>query len=297
MQSNIRRRRRFFGFGGKIFLHNFGTFPQDIRMEKNSVKKTAIVVGGSSGIGYETCLRLSNRGWNVINISRTPCTIDKVENIQADVTEGTAVTDAIKEYADKPISALIYSAGFSMAAPIEYAKEEDYRYLFDVNFFGALRAMQAVIPQMKQKGGRIILVGSLGGDLPIMFDSFYSSSKAALEMLCRAAYSELKPYGIKVTGVLPGGTATGFSFKRKVYTTDENRAYAGSVNKAVAALANMEQSGMSPEAVAEIIYNVLVEENPPVIKSCGVKNAVYRAFTRIMPEKLTLKINERMYNQ
>ena len=88
-------------------------------MEKNSVKKTAIVVGGSSGIGYETCLRLSNRGWNVINISRTPCTIDKVENIQADVTEGTAVTDAIKEYADKPVSALIYSAGFSMAAPID----------------------------------------------------------------------------------------------------------------------------------------------------------------------------------
>lgn len=266
-------------------------------MEKNSVKKTAVVVGGSSGIGFETCLRLSNRGWNVINVSRTPCKVDKVENIQADVTEGSAVTDAIKELADRPVSALIYSAGFSMAAPIEYAKEEDYRYLFDVNFFGALQAMQAVIPQMKQKGGRIILVGSLGGDLPIIFDSFYSSSKAALEMLCRAAYSELKPYGIRVTGVLPGGTATGFSFKRKVYTTDENRAYAGSVNKAVAALANMEQSGMSPEAVAEIIYNVLVEENPPVIKSCGMKNAVYRAFTRVMPEKLTLKINERMYNQ
>jgi len=266
-------------------------------MEKNSVKKTAVVVGGSSGIGYETCLRLSNRGWNVINISRTPCKIEKVENVKADVTEGTQVVDAIKELADKPVSALIYSAGFSMAAPIEYAKESDYRYLFDVNFFGALQAMQAVIPQMKQKGGRIILVGSLGGDLPIIFDSFYSSSKAALEMLCRAAYSELKPYGIKVTGVLPGGTATGFSFKRKVYTTEENKAYSGSVNKAVAALANMEQSGMSPVAVAEIIYGVLMEENPPVIKSCGVKNAMYRAFTRIMPEKLTLKINERMYNQ
>ena len=264
-------------------------------MEKN---RTAIVVGGSSGIGYETCARLVSRGWNVTNISRTPCKNPKVNNIIADVVSGSTFTDAITKTAEKHgLDVLVYSAGFSMAAPIEYAKESDYRYLFDVNFFGALQAMQAVIPQMKQKGGRIILVGSLGGDLPIIFDSFYSSSKAALEMLCRAAYSELKPYGIRVTGVLPGGTATGFSFKRKVYTTDENRAYAGSVNKAVAALANMEQSGMSPEAVAEIIYNVLVEENPPVIKSCGMKNAVYRAFTRIMPEKLTLKINERMYNQ
>ena len=121
-------------------------------MENSNVKKTAVVIGGSSGIGFETCLRLSNRGWNVINISRTPCKIDKVENIQADVTEGTALTDIIRGVADKPVSALVYSAGFSMAAPIEYAKENDYRYLFDVNFFGALQAMQAIIPQMKQKG-------------------------------------------------------------------------------------------------------------------------------------------------
>ncbi len=267
-------------------------------MEKNSLKKTAVVVGGSSGIGFETCQKLVNRGWNVVNISRTPCKNSKVHNIAADAAAGTALSDAIRGVSEKyNISALIYCAGFSMAAPIEYAKESDYRYLFDVNYFGALQCMQAVIPLFKNKGGRIVLVGSLGGDFPISFDCFYSSSKAALEMLCRSAYSELKPYGIKVTGVLPGGTATGFTFKRKVYTTDENKAYSGSVNKAVAALANMEQSGMSPTAVAEIIYSVLVEENPPVIKSCGVKNAVYRAFTRVMPEKLTLKINERMYNQ
>lgn len=184
-----------------------------------------------------------------------------------------------------------------MAAPIEYAKESDYRYLFDVNFFGALQCMQAVIPYMKQKGGRIILVGSIGGDLPICFDSFYSASKAALEMLCRSAYSELKPYNIKVTALLPGGTSTNFTFKRKVYSDEENKAYASSVNRAVAALANMEQSGMSPAAVAEIIYGLLVADKPPVVKICGAKNYVYRLFSRVMPEKFTLKINDRMYNQ
>lgn len=265
-------------------------------MENN--KKTAVVVGGSSGIGYETCLRLVNRGWDVVNISRTPCKNAKVNNVAADAAAGTALSDAIKSISEKhTISALIYSAGFSMAAPIEYAKESDYRYLFDVNYFGALQSMQAVIPLMKNKGGRIILVGSLGGDLPISFDSFYSSSKAALEMLCRAAYSELKPYGIKVTGLLPGGTATNFTFKRKVYSDDENKGYAGNVNRAVAALANIEQSGMSPGAVSEIIYNLLITDKPPVIKICGAKNTMYRLFSRVMPEKLTLKINERMYNQ
>ncbi|MDE5667424.1 MAG: SDR family NAD(P)-dependent oxidoreductase [Clostridia bacterium] len=263
-----------------------------------SKKKTAIVVGGSSGIGLETCLRLVNRGWNVVNISRTPCKNAKVVNALADVSKDGELEKAILEACQKHyVAALIYSAGFSMAAPIEYAKEQDYKYLFEVNYFGALRAVQAVIPALKQKGGRIILVGSLGGDLPISFDSFYSSSKAALEMFCRAAYSELKPYGIKVTGLLPGGTATAFTFKRKVYAAEENHAYSGKVNRAVAALANMEQGGMSPSAVAEIIYNVLITDKPPVIKTCGAKNTVFRLFTRVMPEKFTLRINDRMYNQ
>ncbi len=267
-------------------------------MEKKSDKKTAVVVGGSSGIGYETCVLLADRGWNVVNISRTPCKYGKVGNLQADVADGAALNSAIKKAAVKNgVSLLIYSAGFSMAAPIEYAKEEDYKYLFEVNFFGALRAIQAVIPYMKKKGGRIILIGSLGGNLPISFDSFYSASKAALEMLCRNAYSELKPYNIKVTGVLPGGTCTGFTFKRKVYNESETGIYSGSVNKAVAALAHMEQSGMSPAEVARIICSLITMDNPPVIKSCGAKNTVYRLFSRIMPEKVTLNLNDRMYNQ
>jgi len=265
-------------------------------MEK--FQKTAIVVGGSSGIGCAVCTRLSERGWNVVNISRTPCKSSSVKNITADVSAGSTLSDVITKVGEKyGIDVLVYCAGFSMAAPIEYAKESDYRYLFDVNFFGALKAVQATIPFMKARGGRMVLVGSIGGDLPIIFDSFYSASKAALEMLAREAYSELRPYGIKVTAFLPGGTATGFTFKRKDYSDDENKAYAQSVNRAVVALAEMEQGGMSPAAVAEIVYNVLSEENSPVIRICGAKNTMFRLFSRIMPEKFTLKINDRMYNQ
>ena len=265
-------------------------------MEKNS--KTAVVVGGSSGIGFETCSRLASRGWNVYNISRTPCKNADVKNISADVVSGSTFTDAITKIGEKNyINVLIYCAGFSMAAPIEYAKESDYRYLFDVNFFGALKAMQAAIPFMKVKGGRIVLVGSLGGELPILFDAFYSSSKAALEMLAREAYSELKPYNIKVTAFLPGGTATHFTFKRKVYSDDENRSYAQSVNRAVSALADMEQKGMSPSAVAEDIYKLLLADKPPVVKVSGFKNSAYRIAAHVIPEKVTLYLNDRMYRQ
>ena len=54
---------------------------------------------------------------------------------------------------------------------------------------------------------------------------------------------------------------------------------------------------MQPAAVAEIIYNLIIADKPPVIKICGAKNTAFRLFSRVMPEKVTLKINERMYNQ
>lgn len=261
-------------------------------------KSTVIVVGGSSGIGCETCFRLANRGWNVINISRTPCKSAKVKNYIADVVAGSTLSDAINTIGNKyGLDVLIYCAGFSMAAPIEYAKESDYRYLFDVNFFGALKAMQSAIPFMKENGGRIIFVGSIGGDVPILFDSFYSASKAALEMLARESYLELKPFGIKVTALLPGGTATGFTFKRKVYTDEENKTYAERLNNAVSALADMEQKGMSPAEVAEDIYATIIAENPPVVKASGFKNSAYRIFSHIIPEKVTLYFNDRAFRQ
>lgn len=266
--------------------------------KKLSARPSVVVVGGSSGIGYETCVRLVNRGWEVINVSRTPCNNAKVHNICADVTCGSEACSAISSAAEKyGLSALVYCAGFSMAAPIEYAKESDYKYLFEVNFFGALKAMQTAIPFMKKKGGKIVLVGSLGGDVPIVFDSFYSCSKAALEMLSREANTELNRYGITSTAILPGGTATNFSFKRKVYPEEENGTYGKSLNKAVAALNNMEQSGMKPSRVAEDIYKVLISEKPPIIKTCGVKTTAARFATRTLPEKFTNYLNGKMYNQ
>ncbi|MGN0804235.1 MAG: SDR family NAD(P)-dependent oxidoreductase [Candidatus Coproplasma sp.] len=261
-------------------------------------RPSVVLIGGSSGIGYETCIRLVNRGWAVTNISRTPCKNAKVNNISADVAYGTDACDAINQTAEKMgLNALVYCAGCSMAAPIEYARESDYKYLFEVNFFGALRAMQTAIPFMKKKGGKIVLVGSLGGDVPIIFDAFYSCSKSALEMLAREATTELSPYRISVTALLPGGTATSFSFKRKVYTEEENGSYAKSVNRAVAALANMEQGGMKPSRVAEDICKILTDDTPPIIKTCGVKNATMRFASRVMPERMTEYLNAKMFKQ
>ena len=262
-------------------------------------KPVAVIVGASSGIGFELAGALLLKGYTVINVSRTIAKNERVKNITADVTQGEELEHALQavgtEY--KNISLLVYSAGFSMAAPVEVAKERDIRYLFEVNYFGAIRAIRCVLPYMKKNGGKIFLISSLGSSYPIPFDSFYSSSKAALDMLVKGARTELKKYKITLTTVQPGGTSTSFTFKRKVYSDEENGAYAKEVHKAVAALANMEQGGMSPQQVAEEVIVEVLKTNPAITFVPGGKNKAYRLMNRWLPEKWTEYLNNKKYNQ
>lgn len=273
--------------------------PGEEKSRADRLKKTVIVVGASSGIGYETALRLIGKNFNVANISRTPCSLGHVTNYAADVTVGETMEKAIADLASKSenLYGLVYCAGFSMAAPIEYASEKDYRYLFEVNYFGALRAIRAVAPYLKKKGGRIVLVSSMGGMFPVAFDSFYSSSKAAVDMLVKGAALELEPYNIRLSSVQPGGTSTGFTFKRKVYSDAENRDYAAKVKRATAALANMEQGGMSAGEVAREVVDILCEKNPPLLLQCGNKNKFFAIAKRVLPDRATQYINKKIYKQ
>lgn len=268
-------------------------------LRADGAKKTVIIVGASSGIGYETALRLIGRGFTVVNISRTPCSMQRVKNYAADVTVGDTLEKAVAEAvkAAGGLYALVYSAGFSMAAPIEYADEKDYRYLFDVNYFGALRALKCAVPHLKKRGGRIVFVSSMGGTFPVAFDSFYSSSKAAVDMLAKAAAIELEPYHIHVCSVQPGGTSTGFTFKRKIYADEENREYAAKLKRATAALANMEQGGLSAGEVAKQVVEVLCEKHPPLSVRCGGMSKFYAAAKRVLPDRTTQFINKKAYKQ
>lgn len=267
------------------------------RLEK--LRRTVIIIGASSGIGYETALRLLGRGFSVANISRTPCMLGQVMNYTADVASGDSLEKAISSAASSTenLYGLVYCAGFSMAAPIEHAEERDYRYLFEVNYFGAVRAIKSVIPFLKKRGGRIVLVSSMGSIFPVAFDSFYSSSKAAVDMLAKSAALELEPYKISLCSVQPGGTSTGFTFKRKVYGDEENGEYAAKVKKAASALADMEQGGMSAGEVAKQVVEAVCEKNPPLLLQCGGKNKFFAVAKRILPDKATQYINKRAYRQ
>ena len=267
------------------------------RMVEKAPYKTAVVVGASSGIGLQTALQLASKGYRVINISRTPCKGEKVRSISADAAQEGELQRAIADAASGGgIDLLIYSAGFSMSAPLEHAKSGDYRYLFEVNYFGAIEALKAALPYLKKRGGRAVLVGSLGGDIPIPYDGFYSASKAALVMLAREANMELRGRGVRVSALIPGGTATDFTYNRMIYK-DETTDYAGNVKKASAALANMEQGGMSASLVADAIVKLAERRNPPPVMSVGTRNGFVRFMNRVLPAEFVDRMVMRKFNQ
>ena len=262
-------------------------------------RRVAVVVGGSSAIGRETALKLHAKSYTVINLSRTPFKGERILSRTADAAQEGELEKAIAEIGEEygGIDLLIYSAGFSMAAPLEHAKSGDYRYLFEVNYFGAIEAIKAAAPYLKKREGRAILVGSMGGDFPIPYDGFYSSSKAALSMLAREADMELRRQGVRVLALLPGGTSTDFTYSRKVYNAEESKGYTSSVKKASAALANMEQGGMTPSLVADSIIRLTQKRNPPTVSAAGGKNNFLRLAGRMLPERVTDWFVRKKFNQ
>lgn len=250
------------------------------------MSKVCFIIGASSGIGRATASLFLKEGYTVVNGSRTECDLDGVKNYVVDVATPETIFAAAKDI-DRVygrIDVFIYSAGYSMAAPVEFVKQEDYRYLFDVNFFGLIEGVRAVLPTMKKNGiGTIIAVSSIGGVLPIAFDSFYSSSKAAVNMLIRELNLELAPHNIRAISVMPGGTKTKFTFKRNVYSEEEAGLYAERMDNAVERIAYSEQEGLPVEKVAQTIYFVATAKKSPELVSVGMKNKAFHMLDRIMP--------------
>jgi NAD(P)-dependent dehydrogenase (short-subunit alcohol dehydrogenase family) len=101
-----------------------------------------------------------------------------------DVDDDEAVQAGVAEIVERHgrIDALVLAAGWGIAGAVEHTPMEDAKAQLETNFFGVVRVTQAALPHMRsQRGGRIVIVSSIGGAIGIPFQSFYSASKFALE--------------------------------------------------------------------------------------------------------------------
>ncbi len=263
------------------------------------MEKVALIFGASSGIGFCTSVLLANKGYRVYNCSRRVSHDKRIENLLCDTSKREDILDVLNLFMEKEkrLDALIYCSGTSMAAPFEYTKEEDYRYLFEVNFFGMVQAVQHALPMLIGSKGRIILVSSMAAVMPIPYDIFYSCSKACMNVFAMGLSTELGSSDVKVVSVMPGGTRTDFTEKRVVYGEKECGYYARAVGGAVSGRKEIEQEeGICPEKVAEVIVEAIEQDTPPLCVAAGAKNKLFNQGAKLMPKRLTLEIIKSKYN-
>jgi len=251
--------------------------------------KTVLIVGASSGIGYACAKKFLREGYTVLNLSRTDCVLSDVINYLCDITDrenaDKILSDILREHSE--IHYLLYAAGCSVAAPLEYIQESDYRYLFEVNFFGFVSCLQRLLPALRHSFGTACVIGSIESLCPVPFDTFYASSKAALNAFIVGLQAELKPKNVRLISVLPNGTQTDFSYARKIYPQNRVSDYGDALQASVKRLEQIEQTGYAPERVASDVFRACIETGSPLLCS-GFKTKLYRLAFRLLPLPLLL---------
>jgi len=186
--------------------------------------KTVIVTGASSGIGLETAREFARAGSNVVLVSRDQESLERLAQELAglpgrrlvaplDVRDIQAVNAMVGRTVEEfgSVDVLVNNAALGLDATVAEGKVENMRHVMEVNLFGVIHAVQAVVPHMKRQGaGTIINVSSVSGRVVTPYSGVYCASKAALNALSDALRLELEEYGIAVITVHPGYTATPF---------------------------------------------------------------------------------------
>lgn len=253
--------------------------------------KTILITGASSGIGMASAKLFHKKGWNVAATMRDPANAPSwmkaprflVERL--DVTDRSSIAIATRAAAQAfgQIDVLFNNAGYGLNGPIEGATDDEMLHQFDVNLFGQIRVMQAVLPQMrKRKSGLIITTSSIGGIIGFPSAPFYIASKHALEGLIESARFELRPFGVRLKLIEPGGIQTDFSRRSARWTNHPD--YAAQIEAARAMSVDLLDRMPKPERVATVAFRAATDPSDRL--RYLAQPGPYIALYRLLPDRL-----------
>ncbi|MDR0531553.1 MAG: SDR family oxidoreductase [Oscillospiraceae bacterium] len=257
-----------------------------------------LITGASSGIGLAAAEAFAKEGYTVWAASRR-CEERREGNcryIRMDVTSEDSVRRAYDKIAEAGgVAILLHCAGMGIAGAAEDTPEEAVRRQFEVNYYGVLRVNRIFLPDLRARGGGLVLVmSSVAGRVPLPYQSHYSATKYALDTYVESLRMEAGRFGIRAALIEPGDTKTGFTAAREM-ALPEGSPYRAACEGAVARMSKDEQNGGSPLAVAKICLKLAQKKHPPVRVTVGLMYRIVIFLRRIWPAGAFEKVLEGMY--
>ncbi|MBU9604910.1 oxidoreductase [Burkholderia multivorans] len=237
--------------------------------------KLLLITGVSSGFGRALAQAALDAGHTVVGTVRSEQAAREFEALGApravarvlDVTDLDAIEGVVAEIERTvgAIDVLVNNAGYGHEGVMEESPLSELRRQFDVNVFGAVAMMKAVLPFMRmRRRGHIVNITSMGGHITMPGLTYYCGSKFALEGISDALRQEVAPLGIAVTAVAPGSFRTDWAGRSMVRTPRSVADYDGLFDPVRAArVARSGKQPGDPHKAARAILAVLAAEQPP----------------------------------
>ncbi|XP_029002253.1 retinol dehydrogenase 8 [Betta splendens] len=249
-------------------------------------QKVVLITGCSSGIGLALAVRFANdekKRFMVYatmrNLSKSKALVEAagrslgrtLEIKQLDVCDENSIKACVDSLPERRVDILISNAGLGLIGPIECQSIEQMKVVMDTNFFGFVRLLKEILPDMKRrKRGHIVVISSVMGIQGMLFNDIYSASKFAVEGFCESLVVQSMRFKINITLIEPGPVIT--EFEHKVYgeglKTDLSKADKDTADMFTNIyLKNyreiFESVGQTAEDIAEHTLMIVTMDNPP----------------------------------
>jgi NAD(P)-dependent dehydrogenase (short-subunit alcohol dehydrogenase family) len=259
------------------------------------LSKVVLLTGGSKGIGYATAKSFAEKGCKIYEISRHHAENPGVVHMEGDVTDPASVQAVVNSVLEREgrIDVLVCNAGTILSGAVEFIELEEIRKLMDLNFFGVVSCVRAVLPHMRKAGsGRIVCLSSMGGVFPVPFHTYYSASKEAVAAFAYALHSEVRHFGISVCTIFPGDTNSE-QIRYKSHAGDD--VYGGMIERSVGQMEHDEKNGMKPDKVGNVISAIALKKRVKPCYPIGFMSGAEFFLKRLFTYKFAQTVIRMMY--
>ena len=272
------------------------------------MRKVILITGASSGIGYATAKLLLEEGNTVYCTARRVERMKELEKIGGklmflDVRDEESVQKAVETIIknESRIDAVFANSGYACAGALETIDIDDAKKEFDVNLFGVLRTIKAVMPQMRKQGyGHIIVTSSLVGVVSTPMMSFYPASKHALEGMIDGFRMESAKSGIKVVKIQPSFINTEF-INPAMKTLDKTsksknaQAYKEEFMLFKKSFTKLITNAPPPIKVARVVSKIISKKNPKSQYSVNIDCILCKTLKRVFGDLAIDKLMTRIF--